>query len=436
MSIWRLIIREVGHRKLNFALASLSILVAVACLVSMLTILRGYDLRTEEMLAAKQQEVEERGKKLKDDYRKITKGLGFNILILPQGQNLGDIYADGYASKYMPEDYVTRLAESEAMTVNHLLPTLEQKITWPEQKRTILLVGTRGEVPFVNRKMKKPLLDPVAPGEIVFGYELANQLGLAKGDEITLLGDKFTVANTYKQRGNKDDITAWVSLKKAQELLDKEGQINAIWALECNCETVERLAEIRDEIAAILPQTQVIEMYTKATARAEARNRAVEEAVASLQSAKSSRQQMRDWLESMTALVIPVVMIACGLWVGLLALGNVRDRRPEIGILRAIGLRGSQILSIFLGKAATAGFLGGLAGLLAGIAIGAVWFNSPSAQVSVGGESNSIDELLNTGFLTTLAVVYVATPLLAAMASWLPAMLAAQQDPAEILCEE
>ena len=61
--------------------------------------------------------------------------------------DLSDLYAEGYASKLMPESYTQRLAESKLITVRHLLPMLEQKLQWPEQKRTIILIGTRGEVP-------------------------------------------------------------------------------------------------------------------------------------------------------------------------------------------------------------------------------------------------------------------------------------------------
>ncbi|MEK6237267.1 MAG: hypothetical protein N2C14_21360, partial [Planctomycetales bacterium] len=326
MSIGRLILREILHRKLNFAFALTSMLVAVGCLVGMLTVLEGYDLHTVDLMSSyerqlldQQEVVQASAKKLKDDYRKITKGLGFNILILPKDQDLSTVYTDGYAAKTMPEEYVTRLAASEAMTVDHLLPTLEKQLEWPEHKRKIFLIGTRGEVPFVNRKQKKPLLDPVAAGEVVLGYELARSLELAKGDQTELFGRSFTVANTYSQRGNKDDATAWISLGAAQEiflenkLIESKDRINAIWALECNCETIERLSQIREEIAVILPDTQIIETVSTAVARAEARNRAVEEAKAALireqesfDNFKNSRDGFRNQLESMAALASPM----------------------------------------------------------------------------------------------------------------------------------
>ena len=77
--------REISHRKLNFILGLLSVSVAVACLVGSFTLLRANDLATEEILAEKQKLVEEEGAALNDAMRKITIGLGFNALILPEG---------------------------------------------------------------------------------------------------------------------------------------------------------------------------------------------------------------------------------------------------------------------------------------------------------------------------------------------------------------
>ena len=120
---------------------------------------------------------------------------------------------DNGKSKYMPEDYVAKLADSRVMTIRHLLPSLEQRVTWPEQQgRRIVLVGTRGEVPLAHRDPKEPILVAVPPGTIVVGYELWRSLGLKPGDAVSLLGRTFKVSTCYPQRGSKDDITVWIDL--------------------------------------------------------------------------------------------------------------------------------------------------------------------------------------------------------------------------------
>src|SRR5262249_28929422 len=144
MSVTRLILQEILHRKLNFLLGVLAVLVAAGCLVAAVTLLALYDRPAQELVAAHEAATRGRLAGLEDDYRKIGLKLGFNLLILPRDQNLGDFYAEDYASKTMPEDYASRLAKARVLTVNHVLPTLQRKVKWPERDRTILLAGVRG----------------------------------------------------------------------------------------------------------------------------------------------------------------------------------------------------------------------------------------------------------------------------------------------------
>ncbi|MHC4558662.1 MAG: hypothetical protein ACYS80_15330, partial [Planctomycetota bacterium] len=152
MTIWKVVGREILHRKLNFALAVLSVMVASASFIGSVALLQIHQ-------ACLVQEMD----KLKDDTRKAMLKLGFNVVILPKDQNLADWYVDDYASKYMPEEYVHRLSNSGVITVRHFLPSLQQKIDWPERKRKIILVGTRGEVPNLHKNPVKPMAQPVPP---------------------------------------------------------------------------------------------------------------------------------------------------------------------------------------------------------------------------------------------------------------------------------
>ena len=80
------------------------------------------------------------------------------------------------------------------------------------------------------------------------------------------------VQKIYPPRGTKDDITVWIDLLLAQDILGLPGRINLIQALECNCASIDRLAEIQQEISQVLgADVQVIELATQAIARAQAR---------------------------------------------------------------------------------------------------------------------------------------------------------------------
>ena len=189
MSIWRLVFREIRHRRLNFLLALLSVTVAVAGVVGAEVLLSRDRAATAEILNLKQQEVADRvaarqkdvekaGTELQDAMRKTMRELGFNVLILPSDQDLSELHLNGTLSRTMPEEYVSKLANSGIVTVKHLLPSVTRRIRWSEQDMDVILYGTRGEVPIMHGSEKKPLLDAVAPGNMVVGYQIHQKLGL------------------------------------------------------------------------------------------------------------------------------------------------------------------------------------------------------------------------------------------------------------------
>ncbi|HUT33573.1 MAG TPA: FtsX-like permease family protein [Planctomycetota bacterium] len=431
MTLSRLLLKELLYRKLNLALGLLSVVVAVGCLVAELTVLGAHDARTEEIIRAREEETKQEMARLEDETRKIMKKLGFNVLILPKDQNLDDLYAKDYASKYMPEEYATRLAEAKVITMQHLLPSLRRKVEWPEQNgRVIILVGVRGQVPKLHRDPSELMFQPVPPRSMVVGYQLHKSLDLHAGDTVKLMGEDFTVAKLHEQRGDKDDITVWINLPEAQRLLKAAGLIpeerliNEIMALKCQCAGVG-MEKVREELARILPETQAVELATRALARAEQRVAAGETARRAVEAERANRARLRDERERFAAWLVPIVALAATVWIGFLALSNVRERLPEIGILRALGLRAVDVFFLFLCKAILVGFVGALVGYLAGRAAGFAWSEAP---VQAQGRMSFLD-------LGLFATVLAAAPALSALASWLPALRAAQQDPAVILRE-
>jgi ABC-type lipoprotein release transport system permease subunit len=322
----------------------------------------------------------------------------------------------------MPEEYARKLAQTDIMVVQHLLPSLQERVLWPEKKRHIILAGMKGEEPRTNVKLRQ-LRDPVARGDIVLGNELHRSLELKVGDEVELMGRKFRVSKCHEERGNRDDVTAWVNLRDAQELLNKPGQINAILALQCNCPDSD-LASIRRQVAKILPHTQVIERRSKALARAEARAEIRARGRHELAEARRSREQLRSERNLLVGVLVPIVLIACAVWIGMTAFGNVRERLGEIGILRAMGVRSVLIMVLFLGRALLMGCIGGVPGYLVGVAVGT------RLGRMLDGSGAGFTEVFD---LKMFLVSVVSACVLALAAGWLPALLAARQDPARIL---
>ena len=428
MTIWSLLVREILHRKFNFALGVFSVMVASGSLIGAVTLLRIHDIQTGQILEEKQAELAANMAQLQDETRKAMLKLGFNVVILPKDQNLSDWYSDDYASKYMPEDYVEKLADSGVVTVRHFLPSLQQKIEWPERKRKIILVGTRGEVPNLHKSLVKPLVQSVPPGTITLGHELHRSMDIKVGDNVVLMEKSFKVNACYKERGNKDDITAWIYLAEAQELLDKPGKINAILALECHC-TGDALPIIRKEIAGVLPNTQVIERGSRAIARAEARTKVAEQALLAVENEKTARATLRQSREHFASILIPVVVTACAVWVAVLGFTNVRTRRDEIGILRTLGVSARHVLIMFMSRHVLLGVLGGALGFGAGV-LSAVYFGAARQGTSL----QTIGTDFSWAGLLVASVGGAAA--LAVIAGWIPALIATRQDPAVVLHEE
>ncbi len=423
MNLRRLVVREILHRKLNFALSVLGVFLAVLCVIATLGILRAHDAQTDRIIGEMEVQTRDEMAKLEDEIRKSMKGLGFNIYIFPEDQEMSEVYAQGYASKSMPEEYVNKLASSDIVTVNHLLPSLTRKIKWPEKARTVILIGVRGEVPLAHRDPKAPLIDPVEEDKLVLGYELHRSLDLAPGDTVEFMGESFTVEKCHDERGSKDDITIWMNLGQCQELLQMEGRINAIQALECNCATVDRLGEIRKELLQILPDTRIIETGSTALARAEARNTAQATAERQIAGKKQERARLRRERERFAGLLLPIVSVFSMAWIGMLTLTNVRERIPEIGILRAIGVKSRTVLTAFLGRA----FVAGLTGAALGLAL--AFFAGPLFEENFF-QGHSISSLLDA---RDWWLPLLLAPLFACLAAWLPSFHAAQQDPAVVL---
>ncbi len=429
MNAWRLVHREISYRKLEFCLGVLAVSVAVGCLVAVMTLLRGHDLRVTELANEKKEATLALMHEVQDDYRVIMKKLGYNLLIMHKDQSLMEFLTQGYVSKLMPEEFVERLAASNMVTIRHLLPTLHQKITWPEYENTpIVLIGVRGEVAPGFGDPKEPMTDPVHPGNMRIGHILHEQLGLDTGDTTNLLGREFAVTEVHAPRGNTDDITIWIHLDEAQKMLEKPGKINAIMALNCLCAGGD-IESIRKNVAAILPETQVVQLAAPALVRSEARGRASTLNTETVQSNDEYHSRLRREREAFAAWMIPLVIIGCIMWVGLLSFSNVRQRTAEIGILRALGYRSKQILAIFLSKAVLMGLAGAVAGYVAGFLIGIAWGRLEDIPLS----AQAAVSLFNPSLL---ASILVTAPILAAVASWIPAVVAAQQDPAVVLRED
>ncbi len=378
MATFRLIIKEITYRKLNFLLGLLAVAAAVALFVSVLTM----------------------GQASEREARQLMRDMGFNLRIIPKGADMEDFWATDFADHEMPEEYARRLGSEPGLAVNHLVATLQKKARWRD--RQILLTGISPEI-VPPGKPKSPMSFTIEKGTVYLGFEVARGLGINKGDEIDLFGKQFTVEKCLAESGSKDDIRVYGDLHDVQGVLGMEGKINEIKALHCVCDG-GAIGTLREKLVRALPDTQVTEFRSIAIARAET----------------------RQMVEKYMAFIMPIVMLVCAAWVAVLAMMNVRERRREIGILRALGHGSARIASLFLGKAVVVGVLGAAGGFVAGTGIAVNW----------GPGIFKVTSQMITPLYGFLGWSLVVAPLFVALASFLPTMMAVTQDPAVTLTKE
>jgi hypothetical protein len=422
MSIWTMVVREAAYHRLGFLLALVSVSAAVASLVGALTLLDLHDAHTEQLLAGRAAETQAMMDAVRRDVKKAMHRLGYNAIILPKAQSLGDWYADDYAVETFPETEAAKLRTTRELCERYL-PRLRQKVRWEEQKWTVMVAGV-GEEHILETAVSEadPLVKAPPPGACALGYELHHALGIEPGGQITIRGRTIPVARCEPEQGTKDDITIWLSLADAQALLNRPGRINEILIVE-HLSVWGNLKEVRRRVEAVLPACQVVEIASETMARTHARRKVAEEAAAAMQRQREKRAALKAQMARNAWIVVPLVLLLCGVWIGLLMYGNVRDRAGEMGTLMALGFRPRTLQAIVLSKAALIGTIGAVAGFVLGRAGAGLWRSPDAALASWSG----------TGMWAHLTAALGVAFTICLLASWLPARAVSLLDPADVL---
>jgi len=377
-----LLFKEILHRKINFLFSMLAVVAAVAFLVAFFT--------TSQ--ASKRETI------------RLTRDMGFNLRIIPKETNMDDFWNTGFSETTMPEDYVLRFNAFKNFSYAHLTATLHERVHW--RGMDVILTGISPEIEPSGKK-KSPMIFSIKPGTIYLGYEIARAFDLQNGDVVDLFDNKFTIARTLAESGSDDDIRIFAPLARVQEILGKKGEINEIKALNCLClmdGQTDPLGVLRQQLTQVLPEGKVILNRTIAVAR----------------------EKQRQMMENYVAMLLPLIIILSAAWVGLLAWINVRERRQEIGVLRALGYSAGKIAALFLGKAVLLGLLGALLGFAVGTAL----------SLFYGPDIFKVTAKLIKPDITLLLWSLIVAPLFTAFSSFIPAALAVAADPAVTLREE
>lgn len=378
----RLILKELLHRWVGFTLSLAAATTAVALCVG---------------IAMTQAAAEK-------ETRRNARDIGSNVFIIPENCDLYEYHRQGYSPHAMPDTSIDRMLEAGKIAYNHLIPTLTAEIQVKD--RQARLTGIAMARHPKGRPSKSKMGIVVQPGHLHLGHGVAALLGAEKGEEIELLDRRWTIERVAPEMGTADDITILANLEDVQQALHREGEISEIKAISCvQCDTPEdtSLGTLRAQLKKILPETQVYLMKEIADARV----------------------RQRRMMETYSPFVMLLLILASGAWLGVLAAINVRERIGEIGLLRALGYGRGTIGFLILGRALLVGLLAAILGFAIGTGM-TLTFGPKMFPITAGAIRSDFH---------LLAFAAMAAPLIALLASFIPAAWAIGHDPAVTLRE-
>lgn len=385
MNVSRLILKEIAHRKINFAMGVVAASTAVALFVTFVTSGQAYRRET----------------------RRIMRNMGQNLRIIPKETTMDEFWTQGFSSHTMPEEYVYEFAKEPDYSYTHLTATLQKSVEWKGRK--VILTGILSEVFPPDKRHQSPMTFSVKRGDAYVGYQVASIFKMEEGEKIDIFDNPFTVKKVLFETGSKDDIRIYGHLHDIQKVLDLPGQINEIKALECLCQIessdkgIDPRVLAKKQLAEILPEGKVI----------------------MLQGIAKIRENQRAAMEGYLAFIMPTILVVCGAWIAVLTMMNVRDRRQEIGIIRALGHNSSKIAVLFLGKSLLIGLVGAFIGYFAGTAL----------ALKYGPEIFKVTAKAIKPEYSLMTWAVIVAPIFAAIASFIPVTIAVAQDPADTLRE-
>ena len=377
----RLIAQELAHARVNTLLSALAACLAVSICVFLVMTQQAAGRET----------------------RRVMRDMGFNVRIVPKETDAGRMYLEGYSEHTMPFDVVHRLAAQETIAYNHLVAILQQRIS--VNGVDAILTGMSGEL-FPPGREKPVMSSAVAAGTVHVGYELAARLDVRRRDTLTILGEEFTVARVTPQSGSLDDVRIMASLEDAQRVLGLEGRVNEIKAIDCLCLTPDEdpQAILRAVLQRVAPEANVYLVSDMAEARA----------------------RQRRTTETYANVLVPAVLVVCAAWLCVLSALNVRSRRAELGILRALGYSARSIVALIAGKAVVIGVVAAAIGYGIGT----------SAALVVGPEIFEVTAKAIRADGALLGLSLLLAPVFTLVSAFIPMVMATSQDPAAALVGE
>lgn len=329
---------------------------------------------------------------------------GANIIITPKARSL-DVAYGGLAVAGLTVD-AEELHTKDADTIHTIpnkrnLSAIAPKLvgTTELEGRRSLLIGVRfrdeGRVKSwwkIDGRLAR------TAGEVMLGHEASVSLSKTTGDRIAVAGESREVVGVIAPNGSLDDQAVLTDLGVAQQALGKPDAVTMI-EVSALCRGCP-IEDMVGQIATVLPHARVAP---------------IRQAVAARERAVLQFSRFAYAVSGIVLLVGTVVVLTT-------MMASVAERTQEIGILRAVGYRRTQVARVILFEALAVNLAGGIAGWLVGFA----------ASRALGPAMAQLTTPIPLDFSLGAAAILIALVLGAAGGSY-PAIRAARMDPAHAL---
>ncbi len=258
---------------------------------------------------------------------------------------------------------------------------------------------------------------------IVIGKGLADALNVGEGDRITLTG----------KRKNESMRQRTMTIAGIFDLGLREAEKGMVFI---SLTEAQSLFNLRDQETEVTISTYSVGIEDQVIGDLQADLQDYE--VDSWETLKPEIRQTMDVKSQFTTIFgLIVVMIAC---IGILnlMLMAVYERTREMGVLAALGMKGRQVMGLFLLEGAMIGVVGATAGCTLGWLVLLAINQAGGIDLSVAAEMGEITALMGDHIYasTNLADILrfgFMVAFMAALASLIPAWQASRKEPAETL---
>jgi putative ABC transport system permease protein len=343
----RLALSRLGSSRLRAALTMLGVIIGVASVVSLVAV----------------------GQGATSGITKQLEGLGTNLLTVNPGASTTGFTrgAAGSAGTLTVEDAVAIGALTGVAAVEPEVST-SQLVVAGSQNTTTTIIGTTGGYTTVRNfsLWQGSTLNGIAVDAdlrvAVVGATTADDLGLTAssiGSSINIGGLPFEVVGILQAKGStgpvSQDDQILVPYTTVQDQFVPGDKVRSIGISVASADQIDR---VKAEIATLLESRHGI-----------AAGGTDDFTIADQSQLLSTVGSVSGLLTLLLAGIASISLVVGGIGIMNIMLVSVRERTREIGIRKAIGARGRDILAQFLVEALVLSVLGGVFGIILGVAV-------------------------------------------------------------------